>query len=132
MGQPINSESLPQPQGFSYAVSAEGGRIVHFAGHTSIDGEGQIVGPGDQVAQFDQVLRNLNLTAREASVELTDIVKLTLFVTDAEAYKSSASEIGKIYRNHFGEHYPAMTLVEISRLWDPAALIEIEAVAIAD
>jgi enamine deaminase RidA (YjgF/YER057c/UK114 family) len=57
---------------------------------------------------------------------------LTLLVTDVEAYKSKSSEIGKIYRNHFDEHYPAMTLVEISRLWDAAALIEIEAVAVAD
>jgi enamine deaminase RidA (YjgF/YER057c/UK114 family) len=132
MGEPINSESLPAPRGYSYAFSAEGGRIVHFAGHTSVDREGQIVGPGDLVAQFDQVLKNLSLTAREASVELSDIVKLTLLVTDVEAYKSKSSEIGKIYRNHFDEHYPAMTLVEISRLWDAAALIEIEAVAVAD
>lgn len=132
MGEPINPESLPEPRGYSYAVSAGGGRIVHFAGHTSVDREGQIVGPGDLVGQFDQVLKNLSLTAREASVDLTDIVKLTLFVTDVEVYKSSSSEIGKIYREHFGEHFPAMTLVEISRLWDPAALIEIEAVAVAD
>ncbi len=132
MSESINPESLPEPRGYSYAHSAEGGRIVHFAGHTSVDKEGQIVGPGDLVGQFDQVLKNLSLTAREASVELTDIVKLTLFVTDAGVYKSSSSEIGKIYRGHFGEHYPAMTLVEISRLWDPAALIEIEAVAVAD
>ncbi|MEE9215956.1 MAG: RidA family protein [Anaerolineales bacterium] len=132
MGEPINPESLPEPRGFSYAFSAEGSRIIHFAGHTSLDGEGQIVGPSDMVVQFDQVLMNLSLTAREASVELADIVKMTLFVTDAEAYKSKASEIGKIYRRHFGEHYPAMTLVEISRLWDPAAMIEIEAVGVVD
>jgi enamine deaminase RidA (YjgF/YER057c/UK114 family) len=132
MGEPINPKSLPAPRGYSYAIRTEGNRTVHFGGHISVDGKGQIVGANDLVAQFDQSLQNLSLTAAEASVELTDIVKMTIYVTDAEAYRSNSKEIGVIYRRHFGEYYPAMTLVEISRLWDPGAMIEIEAVAIAD
>ncbi len=132
MGEPINPRSLPTPRGYSYAIRAEGNRIVHFAGHISVDGKGQIVGANDLAKQFEQVLSNLSLTAAEASVELTDIVKMTLFVTDAEAYRSNSAEIGAIYRRHFGSYYPAMTLVEIRRLWDPGAMIEIEAVAVAD
>ncbi len=132
MGEPINSPSLPAPRGYSYAIRAEGSRTVHFGGHIAVDGQGQIVGANDLVAQFDQALKNLSLTAAEASVGLTDIVKMTLYVTDAGAYRSASGEIGAIYRRHFGEYYPAMTLVEISRLWDPGAMIEIEAVAIAD
>ena len=132
MGEPINPQSLPKPRGYSYAVRAQGDRIIHFAGHISVDGGGQIVGANDITIQFEQVLSNLSLTAVEASVKLKDIVKMTLFVTDAEAYRSNSTAIGAIYERYFGDYYPAMTLVEISRLWDPGAMIEIEAVAVAD
>jgi enamine deaminase RidA (YjgF/YER057c/UK114 family) len=132
MGESINPQSLPTPRGYSYAIRAEGNRTVYFGGHISVDGQGQIVGANDLVAQFDQALKNLSLTAAEASVELTDIVKMTLYVTDAGAYRSKSIEIGAIYRRHFGKYYPAMTLVEINRLWDPDAMIEIEAIAVAD
>ena len=132
MGEPINPQSLPAPRGYSYAIRAEGSRMVHFGGHIAVDSLGQIVGANELVKQFEQALKNLSLTAAEASVKLTDIVKMTLYVTDAEAYRSNSKEIGVIYRRHFGEYYPAMTLVEISRLWDPEAMIEIEAVAVAD
>ncbi len=132
MGEPINPQSLPAPRGYSYAIRAEGNHTVYFGGHISVDGQGHIVGANDMAAQFDQALTNLGLTAAEASIELTDIVKMTLYVTDAEAYRSNSKAIGVIYRRHFGKYYPAMTLVEIRRLWDPGAMIEIEAVAIAD
>ena len=132
MGEPINPPSLPAPRGYSYAIRAQGNRLVHFAGHISVDGEGQIVGASDLVKQFEQVLSNLSLTAAAASVELTDIVKMTIFVTDAETYRLNSTSIGAIYKRYFGDYYPAMTLVEINRLWDPGGMIEIEAVAIAD
>ena len=65
-----------------------------------------------------------------AQVELKDLVKLTLFVTDVEAYKAHSADIGAVYRRYFGSHFPAMTLVGVTRLWEADALIEIEAVAI--
>lgn len=126
----INPESLPRPSGFSYAVSASGERTVHFAGHTAVDGEGRIVGPGDIAAQFEQVLHNLQVTASAAVVELSQVARLTIYVTDVESYQGKAQEIGVIYRRFFGSHYPAMTLVPVPRLWDKQALIEIEGVAI--
>jgi enamine deaminase RidA (YjgF/YER057c/UK114 family) len=126
----INPGSLPRPSGFSYAVSASGERTVHFAGHTAVDGEGRIVGPGDVVAQFAQVLRNLQTTAAAAGLELSQMAKLTIYVTDVESYQGKAKEIGVIYRRIFGSHYPAMTLVPVPRLWDQQAIIEIEGVAI--
>jgi len=126
----INPPELGRPSGFSYAFDARGERTVHFSGHTALDGSGMIVGPGNLAAQFEQTLHNLRATAAAAQVELTDLVKLTLFVTDVEAYKAHSAEIGAVYRRFFGSHFPAMTLVGVTRLWEADAMIEIEAVAV--
>ena len=126
----INPPELGRPSGFSYAFDARGERNVHFSGHTALDGSGKIVGQRDIAAQFEQTLNNLRATAVAAQVEMKDLVKLTLFVTDVEAYKAHSAEIGAVYRRYFGSHFPAMTLVGVTRLWEADALIEIEAVAV--
>ena len=126
----INPPELGRPSGFSYAFDARGERTVHFSGHTALDGSGMIVGPGNLAAQFVQTLNNLRATAAAAQVELKDLVKLTIFVTDVEAYKDRSTEIGAVYRRYFGSHFPAMTLVGVTRLWEADAMIEIEAVAV--
>lgn len=130
MGKPINPASLPTPTGYSYAMSTEGTHAIYFSGHTAMSAEGEIVGPDDIAKQFEKALLNLSQTANEAEVELDDIVKLTLYATDVDAYQASSKEIGAIYRRFFGDYYPAMTLVEVSRLWDSAGMIEIEAIAV--
>ena len=130
MAPAINPPELGRPSGFSYAFDASGKRSVHFSGHTALDGSGKIVGESDIAAQFEQTLHNLQATAVAAQVELTDLVKLTLFVTDVEAYKAHAAEIGTVYRRYFGSHFPAMTLVGVTRLWEADAMIEIDAVAV--
>jgi enamine deaminase RidA (YjgF/YER057c/UK114 family) len=130
MAPAINPPELGRPSGFSYAYDARGERSVYFAGHTALDPQGKIVGPGDILRQFEQALSNLRATAAAAGLEMTGLIKLTLYVTDVEAYKARAAEIGAVYRRYFGRHYPAMTLVGVSRLWEPEAMIEIEAVAV--
>ena len=130
MAPAINPPELGRPSGFSYAFSSSGKRNVHFSGHTALDGSGMIVGPGNLAAQFEQTLNNLRATAAAAQVELKDLVKLTIFVTDVEAYKDRSTEIGAVYRRYFGSHFPAMTLVGVTRLWEADAMIEIEAVAV--
>jgi len=130
MAPAINPPELGRPLGYSYAFDARGKRSVHFSGHTALDGSGRIVGPGDLAAQFEQTLSNLQATAAAARLELTDLIKLTLFVTDVEAYKAHSAEIGAVYRRYFGLHFPAMTLVGVTRLWEAEAMIEIEAVAV--
>ena len=95
-----------------------------------MDVKGNVVGAGDMVAQFRQAISNLQAAISEAGGDLTDIVKINIYVTDREAYKNNTREIGAVYREYFGKYFPAMTLVEIKRLWDDAALIEIEGVAI--
>jgi enamine deaminase RidA (YjgF/YER057c/UK114 family) len=126
----INPSNLPKPSGFSYAVRSEGDLSIYISGQTALDREGAIVGAGDILLQFKQVLKNMQITLSAAGAEMVNIVKLTLFVTDVEGYKNRAKEIGSVYQRYFVNHYPAMTLVEVERLWDEEALIEIEGVAI--
>jgi enamine deaminase RidA (YjgF/YER057c/UK114 family) len=65
-----------------------------------------------------------------AGGEMTDITKLLIFVKDKNAYKANMKEIGKVYREFFGKYYPAMTLVEVSSLFEDEALLEIEGIAV--
>jgi enamine deaminase RidA (YjgF/YER057c/UK114 family) len=95
-----------------------------------MDAGGRIAAPGDLVAQFSQALANLQAVVAAAGGQMTDIVKLTLFVTDAAAYRALLSPLGAAYRAVFGRYYPAMTLVEVRGLFDPQALIEIEGLAV--
>lgn len=126
----INPPELIKPSGFSYAARVRGGATIYFAGQTSVNAAGEIVGAGDIVAQFRQAVANMRVVAQASGATLQDIVKLNIFVTDIAAYLANARNIGAIYREFFGKHFPAMTLVEVKRLFDEKAMIEIEGVAV--
>jgi len=89
------------------------------------------VGKGDLVAQFRQVCENLRALVAAAGGQLTDVVKLTIYVLDADEYKRHVKAIGGVYRDYFGRHFPAMTLVGVRDLYDAAngCMIEIDGVA---
>ena len=127
----VRPRTLPKPSGFSYGYEVKSGRLVFLAGQVAVDEHGAIVGKGDLVAQFRQVCRNLHATVTAAGGEMDDIVKLNIYVLDVAAYKRQLKEIGAVYREYFGKHFPAMTLVGARDLFDAAegALIEIEGVA---
>lgn len=118
------------PIGYSHGVESQGGRTVYLAGQVAFDPEGQIVGADDLVRQFDQALSNLRETLHAAQAEMTDIVKLLIFVKDKQDYQDHLKEIGKVYRSYFGRYFPAMSLVEVSNLFEDGALIEIEGIAV--
>ncbi|HTO12010.1 MAG TPA: RidA family protein [Candidatus Binatia bacterium] len=123
--------TLPKPQGFSYGFEVKRGRLVFLAGQVAVDAHGQVVGKGDVVAQFRQVCANLQAVMNAAGGDMTDIVKLTIYALDVPGYKAKMREIGGVYREYFGKHFPAMTLVGARDLFDAAdgCLIEIEGVA---
>jgi len=126
----INPASFVKPSGYSNAIMAEGGRVLFLAGQTGMDASGAIAHPHDLLAQFNKALENIKVVIEEAGGAMSDIVKLTLFVTDKVAYKANLKPIGAAYRSFFGQYYPAMTLVEVKSLFDDEALIEIEGVAV--
>jgi enamine deaminase RidA (YjgF/YER057c/UK114 family) len=129
---PLNPPTLMKPAGFSHAYEARGGRMLFIAGQVAKDGEGRVVGKGDLPAQFRKVCENLKTVVTAAGGEMTDIVKLTIYVLDTAEYKRQLKGIGAAYRDFFGRHFPAMTLVGARDLFDAAdgCAIEIEGMAI--
>ena len=130
MNRIINPKSLVVPSGYSHGVESDGKRTIYLAGQVAFDAQGKIVGADDIVKQFDQALSNLQETLRAANAEMTDIVKLLIFVKDKNYYQKHLKEIGMVYRNYFGKYFPAMSLVEVSNLFEEDALIEIEGIAV--
>ena len=125
----VNPPQLAPPIGFSHAVVAEGSTIVLLAGQTALNAANVIEG-ATIVEQFEKVLTNL-LTALAAAGGTPDqLAKLTIYSVDPVDYRAHARDIGRIWQRLVGKDYPAMTLIGVTRLWDDAALLEIEGIAI--
>ena len=129
---PVNPAALPKPAGYSHGVEARGGRTLYIAGQVARNARHEVVVKGDLVAQFRQVCENIRLLVREAGGEMTDIAKLTIYVLDVAEYRRRLKEIGGVYREYFGKHFPAMTLVGARDLFDAedGCAIEIEGIAV--
>ena len=126
----VRPPTLPKPAGFSYAMEVKSGRVVFVSGQVAVNADGKIVGR-DLVAQFRQTCANLQAVVSAAGGDMTDFVKLTIYVLDVADYKKNLEPIGEAYREYFGKYFPAMTLVGVRDLFDAAngALIEIEGMA---
>lgn len=128
--QIINPESLGAPKGWNNGLLAPaGGRVLFVAGQDARDASGNVTATGI-VDQFAQVLDNLLTVVREAGGKPEHIGRLTIYVTDLEAYVTNLKPIGEAYRKRMGRHYPAMALVEVKALMESNALIEVEATAV--
>ena len=127
--EPVNPPELPKPSGFSHAVVTSGGRLVFLAGQTALDKTGSIVGD-DLVTQFEQALGNLLTALRSAGGSPDHLTSLTIYVTDLAGYRASGKEVGTVWRRLAGPRYPAMAAVEVSRLWDAAAMVEVQGFAV--
>lgn len=127
----VNPPALAKPSGFSHAVVTTGGRLVFLAGQTALDQAGSIVGD-DVTAQFEQALGNLLTALRAAGGEPEQLTQLTVYATDLQDYRAHAREIGAVWRRLAGPHYPAMAAVGVTGLWDAAALVEIQGLAVVE
>ena len=127
--EPVNPPDLARPSGFAHAVVATGGRLVFLAGQTALDASGSIVEDGI-VAQFEQALGNLLTALRAAGGQPEHLTSLTIYVTDLADYRARGREIGAAWRRLAGPRYPAMAAVEVSRLWDSAAMVEVQGFAV--
>jgi enamine deaminase RidA (YjgF/YER057c/UK114 family) len=126
----INPAELARPSGFSHAVAATG-RLVFLAGQTGVDRDGNVA-DGGVVPQFERALTSL-LTALGAAGGLpSDLVSLTIYLTDMADYQAHAREIGAVWRRLAGTEYPAMAAVGVTRLWRSELLVEIQGIAVVN
>lgn len=126
----INPDTLAAPRGFNHGVLVSGGQWLFLAGQTASDVHGNIVAPGDIVGQYNQILRNHQAVVEAAGGTMTDIVKMTIFVSDKKLYLANLVQIGQVHRRYFGNYYPAMALFEITSFFQEQALIELEGIAV--
>lgn len=128
-GQPValNPRGWPRPKGYANGMSAKG-RILVTGGVVGWDAMGNF--PTGFVAQTQQVLSNIVAILAEGEAGPEHIVRLTWYVVDMDEYLGCQRELGRVYRDLMGAHYSAMALVEVRRLVEPEARLEIEATAI--
>ncbi len=124
----LHPEGWAPPKGYANGVLATG-RQIHVAGQIGWDAEQRIV-PGGLVPQTRQALENIVAVFASGGARPEHLVRLTWYLTDRAAYLAASKELGAVYRDVIGRHFPAMTAVEVSALMEAEAVVEIEATAI--
>jgi enamine deaminase RidA (YjgF/YER057c/UK114 family) len=123
----LRPKGWPQPKGYSDGISAKG-RVIVTGGCVGWDERGKF--SEGLAAQTKKTLENIVAIIAEAGAEPRHIVRLTWYVTDIDNYMALQREIGSAYREVIGKHFPAMAVVQVVRLVEKAALVEIEATAV--
>ncbi len=126
----INPPEMAKTVGYSNAIESRGGRRLTIAGQVDMAPDGTIAHPGDLLAQVRGAFSNLATVLAAGQARPDHLVRMRIFVVDLPAYTAQSKAIGAIYREFFGRWFPAMTLVQISRLYDEGALIEVEGEAV--
>jgi enamine deaminase RidA (YjgF/YER057c/UK114 family) len=117
----------PAPKGYANGMAADG-RLVVTGGVIGWNSQGDL--PSDFVAQVRQTLSNIVAILAEGGARPEHLVRLTWYVVDMDEYLANLKSLGQVYRDLFGAHYPAMALVQVVRLVEKAARVEIEATAV--
>ena len=125
--QILQPSGWPMPKGYANGMAADG-RIVVTGGVIGWNTLGHL--PEDFVAQARQALSNIAAILAEGGARPEHLVRLTWYVVDIEEYLANLKALGQAYRDIFGAHYPAMALVQVVRLVEKAARVEIEATAV--
>jgi len=127
MNRVLLPEGWPRPKGYSNGIAAEG-RMVFVAGQIGWDTEGRF--PDGFAAQFRQTIDNTLAVLAEAGAGPEHVVRMTWYVVDKAEYLAALREIGAVWRERVGPHYPAMAVVEVKGLIEDAARVEIETTAV--
>ncbi len=125
--QVLQPSGWPVPKGYANGMAADG-RLVVTGGVIGWDTKGVL--SDDFIAQVRQTLENISAILAEGGAKPEHLVRLTWYVVDIEEYLANLKGLGKVYREIFGAHYPAMALVQVVRLVEKAARVEIEATAV--
>jgi enamine deaminase RidA (YjgF/YER057c/UK114 family) len=128
----IDPQGLEAPVGYAHIAKITGGMVAHIAGQAPFDENGHVVGKGHFVAQFTQVMRNLKTAVEAIGGHPNQYAVLTIYITRLEDYWANKKPLGTAYRAVFGKHFPAITLVEVKRLYNPDCMIEISGIAVID
>ena len=126
----LNPSGWPRPRGYSNGVSK--GKVIAVSGQIGWDPVTEKLVSSDFAAQADRALENVLAILGAAGASASDVVRLTWFVTDRAAYVAARSPLAGIYRKHFGSHYPAMSVIFVTGLLEPGAVVEIEATAVIE
>lgn len=124
----VNPAQLAAPSGFTHALSATG-TFVFLSGQTGMTRDGNIV-EGGLVPQFRQALWNLLHALESAGGLPPDLAQLTVYLVDLAEYRERVGEIGQVWRDLAGRHFPTMAAVGVTRLWDLRAQVEIQGIAV--
>jgi reactive intermediate/imine deaminase len=123
----LTPATLSPPFGYSHVVEAPAGTVVYISGQVPLDAAGQLVGEGDFEAQTRQVFENLTRALEAADTSWSDVVKLDYFLRDV----GQIAAVRTIRDEYIDtKHPPASTLVEVSGLFSPDVLVEIQAIAV--
>lgn len=124
---PVQPPLWPEPRGYVHALVGRG-RLVLLSGQVGADAHGRFA--TGFVPQFLQTLRNIDTLLREAGGTPADLARLTWYLPDLTLYRDALGELGPAWRSIMGRPYPAITILGVAALLEPAALLEIEATAI--
>ena len=128
----LNPKGLERPVGYAHVAKITGGNIVYVAGQAPFDENGQVVGKGDFVVQFAQVIRNLKTAVEAAGGRPDQYAVLTIYITNLQAYLNDKNALGGVYREVFGKYFPAITPVQVGSLYNPDCMVEISGIAVID
>jgi enamine deaminase RidA (YjgF/YER057c/UK114 family) len=125
----LNPPALGTPPGYSQIVEVAAGRIIFIAGQTALDSDGHVVGKNDFAAQAAQVFHNLGIALEASGCTAANLVKLTVFLTDMDHLAGYREARNRFFASVTPPPPPAVTLVEVSKLYGADFMIEIEAIA---
>lgn len=116
------------PKGYANGIAARG-TMVFVGGQIGWNGQ-QVFETDDFIAQTRQTLISVVAVLREANAGPEHIVRMTWYIVDRDEYAARLKELGAVYREVIGRNFPTMTCVEVSRLVEPRARVEIEVTAV--
>jgi enamine deaminase RidA (YjgF/YER057c/UK114 family) len=125
----INPPELGTPPGYSQIVDVTASRIIFISGQTALDRDGNLVGKNDFSAQAAQVFHNLAIALQARGCDASNLVKLTVFLTNMENLGAYREVRNRFFASVTPPAAPAVTLVEVSKLYGPEFMIEVEAIA---
>lgn len=125
----ILPEGWVQPKGYANGILAAKGRVLFMAGQVGWSADEKF-GSEQLIPQFEQALKNIIAIVKTAGGKPTDICRMTCFCKDRNQYLEKRKELGKVWKELMGNHYPCMSMIFVVDLLDHPAVIEIEATAV--